>query len=399
MNLNLQKLFQKKRSVTITEYDPTYKVIYLGNVLTAWAKGEGCSDKPLATLWKNYCTNAKPDVVMKVTVGNSGLKAVTKEHGLTEYWANRITHCSAPVHHPRVFCWVYRHEGKRLRQELRCHAVLCRRTRGEHVAHKMAEQLQAKLAESLQEFRREKISRQNARLSLANSVYDNPSLPRRKILLCTGSAKYRPPVERSKSAPKLMAIFEESIGEEACHNKPTDEDEDSDERRGSRMNTTTRVQFELTYPDTDYDGRDEEEEEVGNNHHLNVLNNSSRSDEQIETMNCNELDDIEVCLFDPDPDHNDPERYVTVDAAAEDLLSLSFEESSSSSTSSSASTSPSISNGGVGRRGGGHTIDEVVSDESGYSEDNGNGGGSSRGGATAGQRSRHGTGPICSCTI
>lgn len=29
-----------RRSVTITEYDPTYKVAYLGNVLTGWAKGE-----------------------------------------------------------------------------------------------------------------------------------------------------------------------------------------------------------------------------------------------------------------------------------------------------------------------------------------------------------------------
>lgn len=38
-NMNLKKLWRKK-SVTITEYDPTYKVVYLGNVLTGWAKGE-----------------------------------------------------------------------------------------------------------------------------------------------------------------------------------------------------------------------------------------------------------------------------------------------------------------------------------------------------------------------
>lgn len=30
----------KRRSVTITEYDPSYKVVYLGNVLTGWAKGK-----------------------------------------------------------------------------------------------------------------------------------------------------------------------------------------------------------------------------------------------------------------------------------------------------------------------------------------------------------------------
>lgn len=55
--------------------------------------------------------------------------------------------------------------------------------------------------------------KQNARLSLVNSVYDNPSMPRRKILLSVGANNYRPPMERSKSAPKLMAI-EEAVGEE-----------------------------------------------------------------------------------------------------------------------------------------------------------------------------------------
>lgn len=38
-------------------------------------------------------------------------------------------------------------------------------------------------------------------------------MPRRKILLSTGSANYRPPLERSKSAPKLT-IIEENLGEE-----------------------------------------------------------------------------------------------------------------------------------------------------------------------------------------
>ena len=31
--------FWKKRSANISEYDPTFRVIYLGNVLTGWAKG------------------------------------------------------------------------------------------------------------------------------------------------------------------------------------------------------------------------------------------------------------------------------------------------------------------------------------------------------------------------
>lgn len=73
--------------------------------------------------------------------------------------------------------------------------------------------MQENLTVALKEFKREKVNRQNARLSLANSVYDNPSMPRRKIMLSVGGTNYRPPLERSKSAPKLMAI-EEAIAEE-----------------------------------------------------------------------------------------------------------------------------------------------------------------------------------------
>ena len=44
-NLTLPKLpskakfWRKRSSADITEYDPTIRVIYLGNVLTGWAKG------------------------------------------------------------------------------------------------------------------------------------------------------------------------------------------------------------------------------------------------------------------------------------------------------------------------------------------------------------------------
>ncbi|XP_054711305.1 protein FAM43A-like [Uloborus diversus] len=215
-----------KRSVTITEYDPTYKVTYLGNVITQWAKGDGCVDKPLATLWKNYCANVKHDITMKLTVSNSGLKATTKEHGLTEYWANRITYCSAPAQYPKVFCWVYRHEGRRMKQELRCHAVLCDK---EERAKLMAAQLNQRLTLALQEFRREKLSRQKARLSLANSCYDNPTIPRRKLLLSTGSTNFRPPLERSKSAPKLTAIDEIEEEDEEDHQSTNLDDDDFDD--------------------------------------------------------------------------------------------------------------------------------------------------------------------------
>lgn len=192
-------------SATISKPDPTYRVAYLGNVVTGWAKGDGCVEKPLATLWRNYTQSSRPDVRMQLTVSCGGLKATTKDHGLTEYWAHRLTTCAAPAQFPRLFCWVYRHEGRRLRHELRCHAVLCPSIA---VAKQIETELKHALALALAEFKRDKISRQNARLSLVNSVYDNPTIPRRKILLSTGSHNYRPPLERSKSAPKLTSIEE-----------------------------------------------------------------------------------------------------------------------------------------------------------------------------------------------
>lgn len=62
---------------------------------------------------------------MRLKVCPSGLKATTRQHGLTEYWAHRITFCVAPRTYPKVFCWIYRHEGRKLKHELRCHAVIC----------------------------------------------------------------------------------------------------------------------------------------------------------------------------------------------------------------------------------------------------------------------------------
>lgn len=69
------------------------------------------------------------------------------------------------------------------------------------------------------------MNKQNARLSLVNSVYDNPSMPQRKIMLSVGGNNYRPPLERSKSAPRLMVIEEQ--GEE-----PDEADEDGDGNAG-----------------------------------------------------------------------------------------------------------------------------------------------------------------------
>lgn len=83
------------------------------------------------------------------------------------------------------------------------------------------------MAVALREFKRDKINKQNARLSLANAADENPSMPRRKILLSTGANNYRPPLERSKSAPKLFAI-EEMVDEE-------DEEESNEETKANKL--------------------------------------------------------------------------------------------------------------------------------------------------------------------
>lgn len=104
-------IFKRKKSLVINDHDPTYKVIYLGNVQTAMMKGEGCVDKPVAIIWNNYLRNSSPGMEMKLTVTSSGLKADTKRLGLTEYRAHRISYCIAHPAYPKLFVWVYRHEG------------------------------------------------------------------------------------------------------------------------------------------------------------------------------------------------------------------------------------------------------------------------------------------------
>ena len=108
-----------------------------------------------------------------------------------------------------------------MKQELRCHAVLCPK---EDKAKQIAKNLQDRLHQALVDFKKEKISRQNARLSLANSIHDNPSMPYRKLLLQTGTCNYKPPIERSKSAPKLTSIEEADFEEDSSLADSEDEE-------------------------------------------------------------------------------------------------------------------------------------------------------------------------------
>ena len=103
---------KKKRSLVISDVEPVYKVKYLGNVQTAMMKGDGCVDKPVGIIWNNYVRSANQGLNMQLTLTSSGLKASTVEQGITEYRAHRISYCIAHPIYPKLFVWVYRHEGE-----------------------------------------------------------------------------------------------------------------------------------------------------------------------------------------------------------------------------------------------------------------------------------------------
>lgn len=209
MTSTSMNIFNWRKNLMISEKEPTYKVRYLGNVQTAMMKGEGCVDKPVGVIWNNYLKSSQPGLDMKLTMTASGLKAVTKEQGITEYRAHRISYCIAHPQYPRLFIWVYRHEGKKMKLELRCHAVLCK---SETKAKAMALQLHEKIKSSLKEFMREKTRKQNSRLVLqrTNSLPHSGSvLPLRAQMLSTGQ-KFKPPISKSNTAPRLGSIFEDA---------------------------------------------------------------------------------------------------------------------------------------------------------------------------------------------
>ena len=109
-----------------------------------------------------------------------------------------------------------------MKQELRCHAVLCP---SENKARLMAKRLKEKLHQALIDFKKEKVWRQNARLSLANAGDEQKTMPFRKIMLQAGGSNYRPPLEKGKSAPKLRVIEEVIVEED--EESVEDEDEDT----------------------------------------------------------------------------------------------------------------------------------------------------------------------------
>lgn len=93
--------------------------------------------------------------------------------------------------------------------EQRAHAVLCR---SDNDARDLAANLNESTSAALREFVRHKWQRQNYRLMVKKTLGVDATVCKRKTLLSAGQ-NYKPPVERSRSAPRLHSI-DECLGEE-----------------------------------------------------------------------------------------------------------------------------------------------------------------------------------------
>ncbi|XP_015264760.1 PREDICTED: protein FAM43A, partial [Gekko japonicus] len=256
------QLFRGKRQkFRVSREAPTYTVLYLGNATTLQAKGEGCTDAAVGRIWAKS-EAGRLGAKMKLTIGPQGLRlapAATASSPASSaaarpghlYLLHRVTYCVADARLPRLFAWVYRHEVKHKAVLLRCHAVLVSKA---EKARAMALLLFQTSAAALAEFRRLK-RRADARrqqLQQAGPAADAalPLLPplRRRLLLLHGpAASYKPPVERSRGAPKLGPITEDALGEEL-------------EERAARRHPPRRP-YHGRAQDQDDDDSDEEEED------------------------------------------------------------------------------------------------------------------------------------------
>lgn len=168
-----------------------------------------CVDKPVRILWENHLKNSgQAGIKMKLTLTKAGLRVTTKDHGVTEYFGHRIHLVTAHHSHPKLLVWVYQHVGRTLKTEIRCHAALCHRA---HDAQHIERQLRAKLRECLLEYKREKRRLQNSRLcNTRNHGVLEEQLGAKKKHLRTLTRNYKPPVQHGMcAAPRLDDVVEE----------------------------------------------------------------------------------------------------------------------------------------------------------------------------------------------
>ena len=248
--------FGRRQKYQLNNAESTYKVHYLGNVMTSLVKGcyhhgkvnsttpsnelpieskflniadkvsDGdvlvdnnlnkkfnspvCNvDKPVRILWENHLKhNGHAGLKMRLTLTHGGLKVITKDHGLTEYYGHRIHYIQAHPLHPKLFIWVYQHVGKNLKSEIRCHAVLCERARDAQIVERL---LTMRIQRTFMEYKREKRRQQNSRLcNSKNGGILAGQIGTKKRTFTKSTKNYKPPVQHGMcSAPKLSDVLEE----------------------------------------------------------------------------------------------------------------------------------------------------------------------------------------------
>lgn len=214
-HLAMNSLFGKRKKFEINTADLEYKVHYLGNVMTSIMKGDGCVDKAVNILWDNHLRNkGRTGIKMNLALTQGGLKVETDPSGVTEYYGHRIHYIIAHPLHSKLFVWVYQHVGRNLKTELRCHGVLCKRSKD---AKLIAYMLNERLERTFVEYKREKKRMQTTRLCstknrifLLESKQKQQQQPMRNKSLSSTIKFYKPPVQKTMvSAPKLDDVKED----------------------------------------------------------------------------------------------------------------------------------------------------------------------------------------------
>lgn len=291
-------IFGKRKKFEINNADVTYKVHYLGNVMTSIMKGDGCVDRPVGILWDNHLKcNGKAGIKMNLTLTQGGIRVDTKASGITEYYGHRIHYTIAHPLHPKLFVWVYQHVGKNLKTEIRCHAVLCKKSTH---AKLIAFLLNEKKEHTFNEYKREKRRMQNSRL--CNNKFKKMGMPQRKISL-RSTNKYKPPINTGMfSAPKLDDVDEE------------EEDEYNDNE--VELN-------QLVDQDVDENDDEEEEESIENNtdnEEYLVLSTDNYDNNKVE-LNCNDnikINDDNLSVYNSITDSGIDESFTQFDLIKQD---------------------------------------------------------------------------------
>ncbi|KAM9299567.1 protein FAM43B-like [Gastrophryne carolinensis] len=238
----------RRQTVELNREHPSYTAWYLGNAITLHAKGEGAAAEVVGKIWEKSESGGY-STKMKLSLGTYGIRMSQRRGGdaarqtVHTYLLHRITYCAPDPGHPKVFCWVYRHQVKNKAVVLRCHAVLVSRSEKARALARSLAQISLATFSEFKRLKRQSDFRRERREMLGERVV--PAVPLRKLL--KGACSYNAPAERSKSAPWLSSILEEEEEDKGAAHRTTirvgahHRDAILEENKGAAHRTTIRV--------------------------------------------------------------------------------------------------------------------------------------------------------------